>query len=90
MHAGAGDLDPHWMLQHEHVSQITLDYLIPIERLDVLEKLIGLCSGDGINIGRSNVRPVATTAPKRIIDSSIRNLIVDVYWLDRRRRQEMC
>jgi hypothetical protein len=78
------DLDPHWMPQYDYVSRLKINHILPMERLDLLEKIVAARSGKHLDIGRLNVRNVKDTASNRAIDKEIRDLIEEFYWIDRK------
>lgn len=49
-------VDPHFCLQSEYVKHIRLDLCVPIERLEILETIIGNRSGKPIQFERLNRR----------------------------------
>lgn len=78
------ELDPHWAPQYEYISRLKIDRIIPIERLDLLEEMIFQRSGCEIKIGQLNVRRTQAHSAMEYISSELRDLIDEIYWLDRR------
>ena len=78
------DLDPHWAPQYDYISAIKMDYIIPIERLDLLERIIAARSGKNIKIGSHNVMRGAGLDSERHIKQEVRDTIEDFYWIDRK------
>ncbi len=88
-------VDAHWMPQTDYIKSLRIDHVLPIERLDLLERIIEARSGQRLDIGELNVRgekPPKKVASQLEIKSSRVNtpLSADVvaavdeyYWLDR-------
>lgn len=74
-------VDTHWAPQFEYVRSIKLDYVLPIERLDLLEKIVVARSGKTLEIERRNVRD-GDKVIKDAIDAELRCLIEECYWID--------
>jgi hypothetical protein len=75
--------DAHWMPQYEYVKALRIDHILPVERLDVLEKMVASRSGRPLSIGKLNVRADATANRHDGIDKKVRDLVEEYYWLDR-------
>jgi hypothetical protein len=85
------DLDPHWAPQYTFIEGIKIDHVIPIERLDLLRKIICARSGRKLEIGNLNVRPRARELGLCGDDAESVRLAEEIYWLDSqlyRRAQE--
>ncbi|KVL99333.1 hypothetical protein WT03_06875 [Burkholderia stagnalis] len=76
-------LDPHWIPQYSYISELKIDYILPLERLDVLEHLVTTRSGKKLVIGRSNVRRDLMQSNTPALNSELRQLIEELYWIDR-------
>lgn len=71
----------HFRRQCEYLSDFRIDCLIPIERLDVLQKLVMSRSGKSLEVPRMNIRGEATD---QILTLKDRAILEDYYWLDKR------
>jgi len=80
----ANELDPHWIPQHTYISGLKIDHILPVERLDVLERIVTARSGKKLTIGQLNVRGNGKRPDDQSVSSELRELIDDIYWLDRR------
>lgn len=78
------ELDPHWIPQYTYVSGLKIDHILPIERLDVLEKIVTARGGRKMTIDRHNVRSKGKRVGEQTVNSELRGLIEEIYWLDRR------
>lgn len=85
--ADTSELDPHWIPQHTYISRLKMDHILPIERLDVLERIVGDRSGKKLAIGRLNVRG---NHRRPEVSSELRDLIEDIYSIDRRLYDAAC
>ncbi len=77
------DLDPHWAPQYSYVSAIKIDYILPLERLDVLQHLVTARSGKELVIRQSNVRRNSKQPNSSTLGADIRQLVEELYWIDR-------
>ncbi|GAB2896669.1 hypothetical protein GCM10027046_27670 [Uliginosibacterium flavum] len=76
------DLDAHFAPQYEYVGGIRMDRLIPMARLDLLEKLVSERSGRTFRIERKNVRR-DTVKDGEGAPEDVRELVEEYFWLDR-------
>lgn len=75
--------DAHWMPQYEYIRALRIDHILPVERLDVLEKMVASRTGRPFSIGQLNVRAGATASRHDEIDKKVRDVVEEYYWLDR-------
>ncbi|QGZ54021.1 sulfotransferase family 2 domain-containing protein [Paraburkholderia acidiphila] len=74
--------DAHWMPQYEYIRALKIDHIVPIERLDVLEKMVAARSGERLDIGLLNVRG-SGHGKHDAIAKEVREAVEQYYWLDR-------
>lgn len=75
--------DAHWMPQYEYIRALRIDHILPVERLDVLEKMVVSRSGKPLSIGQLNVRADARVRKHDEIGKEVRDTVEEYYWMDR-------
>lgn len=74
--------DAHWMPQYEYIRALKIDHIVPIERLDLLEKMVAVRSGKRLVIESLNVRGSGKDKQDGI-SKEVRDAVEQYYWLDR-------
>ncbi|WP_322015052.1 sulfotransferase family 2 domain-containing protein [Paraburkholderia sp. J12] len=75
--------DAHWMPQYEYIKALRIDHIVPIERLDVLNKMVFARSGKHLDIGHLNMRDSGVDGRHDTLDEEVRRAVEEYYWIDR-------
>ncbi|MFM0036783.1 sulfotransferase family 2 domain-containing protein [Paraburkholderia strydomiana] len=89
--ANRSPVDAHWMPQTDYIKSLRIDHVLPIERLDLLERIVEARSGQRLDIRALNVRgdqpagvsrgkPASARPP---LADDVRTAVEEFYWLDR-------
>lgn len=74
--------DPHWAPQYEYIKGLRIDHIVPIERLDILEKIVAARSGKRLHIESRNARGTRDGS-RDAMNQELRDAIEEHYWIDR-------
>lgn len=77
-------IEDHFKRQTEYISDFKMDYIIPVERLDILQHLVASRSGQNLEISKMNVR----SSKEFSLSEQQRAMLEDYYWLDRKLYEE--